>query len=166
MMPDAGAAEPLPATVQTATPDDVDDLIPLYCGFMLHEAVQPPAEAELRRRLVRLLASETDEVLIARAPDGGALGYLQQRYFYSVWRPDRDAYIEDVFVVEEARGRRVGELLVVQALERARAHGGARICLDTNERNARARRLYERLGFENANPAWDNGRQIYYSRLI
>ena len=30
----------------------------------------------------------------------------------------------------------------------------------------RGRRLYERLGFENRSAAWQNGRQIYYVRLL
>ncbi len=153
-------------SVSTATPADIDDLIPLYCGFMLHEQVQPPPADELQRRLRHLLASETDEVLIARAADGAPLGYLQQRYFASVWRPGNDAYIEDVFVAEPARGQGVGRRLMEAALERASARGAARICLDTNERNLRARRLYEALGFANPNPAWDDGSQLYYSRLL
>jgi ribosomal protein S18 acetylase RimI-like enzyme len=155
---------PLTVTVRVAGLEDVDDLIPLYCSFMRHDGVEPPAAEELRRRLRRLLASETDEVLIARGTEGRALGYLQQRYFYSVWRPERDAFIEDVFVVEDARGRRVGEALVRAAFERARGRHVARICLDTNEYNRRARRLYERLGFRNAGE--DGGRQLYYSRLL
>ena len=157
---------PLAVSVGTAKAEDVDDLMLLYCGFMEHEGVRPPPEAELRRRLERLLGSETDEVLIARAPDGIALGYLQQRYFYSVWRPERDAFIEDVFVVEEARGRRVGAQLVEAAFECAQARGVARICLDTNENNERGRRLYERLGFANGNAAWGGARQLFYSRLL
>jgi ribosomal protein S18 acetylase RimI-like enzyme len=163
-MVSASHSEPLSASVRTATLEDVEDLIPLYAGFMLHDGVQPPAADELRRRLARLLGSASDDVLIARDADGRAVGYLQQRYYYSVWRPDRDAYIEDVFVVEEVRGRRVGEALLQTALQRAREHGVARICLDTNERNLRARRLYERLGFRNLNR--EGGRQIFYSRLI
>ena len=114
----------------------------------------------------RLLASETDEVLIARSDGGAALGYLQLRYFLSVWRPDRDAFIEDVFVLEEVRGRRIGERLVETALICARNRGAARICLDTNESNNRARRLYERLGFSNLNTAWDGAPQLNHSRLL
>ena len=156
--------EPLAVSVRTASSDDVDDLIPLYAGFMLHEGIQPPDAGELRRRLARLLDSKTDDVLIARDRAGRALGYLQQRYYLSVWRPDRDAYIEDVFVVESSRGRGVGEALVRAGLQRAREHGAARICLDTNERNLRARQLYERLGFDNHHR--NGGSQLFYSRLL
>jgi len=44
-------------------------------------------------------------VLIAHSDEGEPLGYLQQRYFLAVWRPAYDAFVEDVFVVEAARGR-------------------------------------------------------------
>jgi ribosomal protein S18 acetylase RimI-like enzyme len=149
-----------------ATVDDIRDLLALYCGFMRHEGVDPPDGSELRRRLTRLLTSEVDEVLIARSGNGAPVGYLQQRYYLSVWRPDRDAFIEDVFVVEDCRGRRVGERLVDEAFSCARRRGAARICLDCNERNVRGRRLYERLGFQNGNPAWEGAPQLYYSRLL
>lgn len=145
---------------------DIEDLVPLYRGFMQHESVRPPEDAELRRRLAILLASDTDEVLIARTATGEALAYLQQRYYVSVWRPGSDAYVEDVFVVEDARGRRIGERLMEAAIERARSRGALRISLDCNERNLRGRRLYERLGFQNPNSAWDGGRQLYYSRPL
>jgi ribosomal protein S18 acetylase RimI-like enzyme len=158
---------PLEVRVHTATVDDISDLLPLYCGFMRHEGADPPNDGELRRRLTRLIASENDEVLIARSINGSApVGYLQQRYYLSVWRADRDAFIEDVFVVEGARGRRVGERLIGKALAQARRRGAARICLDCNERNVRGRRLYERLGFQNGNTAWDSAPQLYYSRLL
>jgi ribosomal protein S18 acetylase RimI-like enzyme len=152
--------------VATATVADIRDLLPLYCGFMRHEGVQPPNDVELSSRLADLLASESDEILIARSSDGMALAFLQQRFYLSVWRPGRDAYIEDVFVREEARGRRIGELLLLAALENARARGALRISLDCNERNARARRLYERLDFQNPNTAWAGGRQLHYSRPL
>jgi len=163
-MPESKA--PLNVTARRATAADVDDLIPLYCGFMEHEGDIPPPPAELRRRLERLLGCETDDVLIACSEDGTPLGYLQQRYFLSVWRADHDAFIEDVFVVEAARGRRVGERLLELAFALARERGVHRICLDTNENNHRGRALYERTGFKNLMPQWDNGREIFYSKYF
>jgi ribosomal protein S18 acetylase RimI-like enzyme len=165
-MTEAGGGPPLEVSVSIATAADIDALVPLYRGFMLHEHAQPPDAPELSRRISRLLASDADEILIARDAGNAAIGYLQQRYFLSVWRPDIDAYIEDVFVDEHARGRRVGERLVEAALASARKRGALRICLDCNEGNLRARKLYERLGFANENRAWSGARQLYYSRLL
>lgn len=160
------SAEPLPVSVRPATVEDIEDLIPLYAGFMRHEGVEPPPPDEFRFRLDRLLRSESDDVLIAYAADGEPVGYLQQRYFYAVWRPLRDAFIEDVFVSEQVRGRRVGERLLEFAYARARERGVTRIALDTNENNRRGRALYERLGFENRVPVWENGRELFYSRRL
>jgi ribosomal protein S18 acetylase RimI-like enzyme len=152
--------------VTIATPEDIEDLLPLYQGFMRHESVEPPSDVELSRRLARLVKSESDEVFIARLDTGAAVAYLQQRYFFSVWRPDVDAYIEDVFVIEALRGRGIGEQLLRRALETAQERPARRICLDCNEQNLRGRRLYERLGFLNTNPAWGDARQLYYSRPL
>src|SRR6476620_4868851 len=138
----AETSGPLDVTVSRAGQADIGFLIPLYRGFMLHESVEPPPDEDLRGRLSRLLDSGSDEVLIAWL-DGEPVGYLQQRYYFSVWRPDLDAYIEDVFVVEEQRGRRVGERLVQAGFDAARQRGVRRISLDTNAKNHRGRRLYE-----------------------
>jgi ribosomal protein S18 acetylase RimI-like enzyme len=46
-----------------------------------------------------------------------------------------------------ARGKRIGELLVLDCLDRARAAGKRRMVLSTDPRMRAAHRLYERLGF-------------------
>lgn len=70
----------------------------------------------------------------------------------SVCLSDRDAHPGDVnifgmWVDPSVRGRSVGEQLVQAALGRARERGKARVLLHVVDTNARARRLYERLGF-------------------
>jgi ribosomal protein S18 acetylase RimI-like enzyme len=160
-----GTAGQLEVVIGVATTDDVAALAPLYRDFMLHESAVPPADVEIAERLERLLASESDQVLLART-HGLAVGYLQLRYFWSVWRPRRDAFIEDLFVTEAFRARRIGEQLLAGALSQARGRDVERICLDTNENNARARSLYERLGFRNQSTAWQGGRQLFYSLVV
>lgn len=60
--------------------------------------------------------------------------------------PDDAWYLQHIAVVPEARGRGVGELLLGDALERAKAAGFARMHLDLYAENP-AIRLYERMGF-------------------
>jgi ribosomal protein S18 acetylase RimI-like enzyme len=57
-------------------------------------------------------------------------------------------YLDDVFVLERYRGQGIGTELMRQALSYARRSGCVRVELGTRRDNIRARRLYERLGFE------------------
>lgn len=58
------------------------------------------------------------------------------------------AWIEDVVVDAEARGRGVGELLNRAALDEARARGAKNVSLTSRPSREAANSLYRRLGFE------------------
>jgi ribosomal protein S18 acetylase RimI-like enzyme len=58
------------------------------------------------------------------------------------------AYLDDVFVLEQYRGQGIGSKLMREALNDARKSGCVRVELGTRRDNIRARRLYERLGFD------------------
>ena len=57
-------------------------------------------------------------------------------------------YLDDVFVLEQYRGQGIGTELMREALNHARKSGCVRVELGTRRDNIRARRLYERLGFQ------------------
>ena len=57
------------------------------------------------------------------------------------------ATIRMLGVANEARGRGIGEMLVLACVDRAREAGLQRVRLDTRTSMASAQRLYERLGF-------------------
>ena len=72
----------------------------------------------------------------------------QLRYRYGWWYDAPDCWLEDVFVVEDARGLGLGRALAAAAIERARERGCRRVQLDVNEVNAEALALYRGLGFD------------------
>ena len=61
----------------------------------------------------------------------------------------RDALLEDLFVVESARGPAWGARCSSDAVTEARERGCRRIELDVNDNNAAALALYRSLGFDN-----------------
>jgi len=86
------------------------------------------------------------EILVAEAggePAGFALLETGRDYF------DRreHAHLGILAVARGSEGLGVGSALVGAAEEWARRRGHARLTLNVFERNSRARRLYERLGF-------------------
>jgi GNAT superfamily N-acetyltransferase len=114
---------------------------------------------------VRRLGADPDtEFLLAGNP---ARGFAQLRFRLSAWTGTDDAWLEDVFVEPEARGRGIGRALAEACIERARIRGCKRIQLDANERNAPALALYGSLGFETGSPRrWDGGRDLYLTKRL
>jgi ribosomal protein S18 acetylase RimI-like enzyme len=58
------------------------------------------------------------------------------------------AQIESVRVDSSVRGRKLGELMIQDAIERARKRGCGVVQLTTDKAREDAHRFYERLGFE------------------
>ena len=103
----------------------------------------PPTEDEL----TALVDSEASILLIAVDHDAGdaILGSLTLVWFRIP--TGVRAWIEDVVVDGEARGKGVGESLNLHALERARRLGATTVDLTSRPSREAANRLYQRIGF-------------------
>src|SRR5579871_1057324 len=60
---------------------------------------------------------------------------------------DRTWLLDIIYVKPEARGKGLGTELIRAAAEHAKEQGAQMLALEVQERNAGARRLYEKLGF-------------------
>ena len=102
----------------------------------------PPTRAEL----AAIVDSPASILLLAVDADSGAiLGSLTLAWFRIP--TGVRAWIEDVVVDGEARGRGVGEALNRDALARARALGAKTVDLTSRPSREAANRLYQRIGF-------------------
>lgn len=115
-----------------------DRLIP-----QLSSSNPPPTETEL----AVICESEASVLLLAvdREDADRILGSLTLAWFRIP--TGVRAWIEDVVVDESARGRGVGELLNLAALDRARNLGARTVDLTSRPSREAANRLYRRLGF-------------------
>ncbi len=102
-----------------------------------------PPEAELRE----IVESPATVLLVARDPeaDGRIVGSLTLALFRIP--TGLRAWIEDVVVDGEARGKGVGEALNRVALDRARQVGARTVDLTSRPSREAANRLYQRIGF-------------------
>ncbi len=103
-------------------------------------ATVPAAE-----QVAEVCEAEATVLLLARL-DGAIAGMLVLVLFRLP--TGLRAWIEDVVVDGDARGRGVGEALSREALRRATAAGAVTVDLTSRPSRAAAVRLYERLGFE------------------
>ncbi|MGK2956663.1 MAG: GNAT family N-acetyltransferase [Solirubrobacterales bacterium] len=130
--------------LRIAGPSDLPAVTRLVGGFRDFLGSTGPDNAELEVTISQLLGDRSTEFLLIGDPE---TGFAQIRFRLSVWTGSEDAWLEDVFVLEEARGEGRGRTLVTAAIERARARGCRRIQLDANRDNEAAVKLYESLGF-------------------
>jgi GNAT superfamily N-acetyltransferase len=151
------------AGIRVAGPGDEAEVTRLMAAFRdFYDDSEPPDEL-IARVVAELIEDEDTEFLLAGSP---AVGVAQLRFRPSIWTGTDDAWLEDLFVLEPARGDGVGRALVEACAERSRARGCKRLQLDTNETNTAALALYERLGFVTAKRSEDRGRDLYLTRRL
>ncbi len=97
--------------------------------------------------LEQILSAPCNTLLVARDPAAGdrIVGTLTLVTFRIPTA--RRAWIEDVVVDSEARGRGVGEALTAAAVRLARQSGAKTIDLTSRPSRVAAHRLYEKAGF-------------------
>ena len=74
--------------------------------------------------------------------------------------------VHDLAVLPEHRGRGVGRALLAAVERKARALGCARVTLEVQENNGRARRVYERAGFAQAVYGDTTGGSLFYTKPL
>ncbi len=84
-------------------------------------------------------------VLIAE-DDGDAAGFASYTFQYSIWLGSSYMNIDDVFVRESYRGRKIGEELMLAARTVCTDSGLTKVRWEVQADNERAIRFYERLG--------------------
>ena len=102
----------------------------------------PPMTAEI---LSSVAEHEACYLLLARDEDGSILGSMTLVVF-PIPTGVR-AWIEDVVVDGEARGKGVGEALNLRAIEIAEEQGAKTVDLTSRPSREAANRLYQRIGF-------------------
>jgi ribosomal protein S18 acetylase RimI-like enzyme len=112
-----------------------------YCAF--YEASVPPDVTTATWR--RLLdPGEPMEALVAEQ-DAAVVGFVNCVLHRTTWGSGMTCYLEDLFVLPEARGGGAGRALIEAVIERSQAHGWDKVYWHTRRDNARARALYDSL---------------------
>src|ERR1700722_5612695 len=92
----------------------------------------------------RRLRHETQLYGLGARLDGRLIGIAHYFFHPAFWGGDA-CYLQDLFVEEEMRGRGAARALIEQVAQAARDHGATRYYWHTQEDNARARALYDRV---------------------
>ena len=126
----------------SAATEATDELASAFARLIpqLSAAAIPPD----RKALAEIIASPCNTLLIAR--DGGRIVGTLTLVVFRIPTAVR-AWIEDVVVDSEARGRGAGEALTAEAMRIASKRGARTIDLTSRRSREAARKLYEKAGF-------------------
>ena len=134
-------------TITQVAEADLDQLLPLmraYCDF--YEAV--PEDGDLLA-LARALVNDPEHEgvqLLARDTDGRAVGFATVFWSWSTTDAARIGVMNDLYVVDSARGQGVAEALIAGCRSACAHHGARRLSWQTAPDNKRAQAVYERVG--------------------
>jgi ribosomal protein S18 acetylase RimI-like enzyme len=103
------------------------------------------SDTEAVTRALRQPAS--DEVLLVAEDGGQLLGLIHVKTVVDYFSQQPIAHVSDVVVAASAEGRGMGKALMHAAEDWARGRGYAMVQLHVLVDNARARSMYERLGY-------------------
>jgi GNAT superfamily N-acetyltransferase len=126
---------------------DLEQLLPLLRGYCDFYGVEPSDDELLA--LCRALIAEPEHAgvqLLARGADGEALGFATVYWTWRTLRPGRHGVMNDLFVIDRARGLGVADALIAACVERCREHGARGLGWQTAKDNHRAQSVYERAG--------------------
>jgi GNAT superfamily N-acetyltransferase len=131
--------------IRPARLEEAEELLPLmraYCDFY----GTSPADQGLLE-MARTLISDPAQgaVFIARA-GGRAVGFATLDWKWSMLRAARVGYLEDLYVLEDSRGRGIADGLIGVCAERCRELAMPAMLWLTQPHNHRAQSVYDRTG--------------------
>lgn len=117
---------------------------PLWRGYLeFYKASLPEQATDVAWRR---LHDPNEPMFVLGAYLGGKLtGIVHYLYHRTTWTVGNYCYLQDLFVAETARGLGLGRALIEAVCEKARAEGASRVYWLTQEDNATARALYDKL---------------------
>ena len=133
--------------IRQATAADAAQLCELLSLLFAQEADFKP-DAERQARGLRLILNQPEVGIIYCATKGkSVIGMVSILFTVSTAEGGRAAWLEDMVVHPNWRGKSIGAQLLHEAINRVSATGCARITLLTDSTNSAAIHFYENAGF-------------------
>ncbi|HEX8186965.1 MAG TPA: GNAT family N-acetyltransferase [Pyrinomonadaceae bacterium] len=132
---------------RVADSSDADALVGMMRDFNAHERIAFD-EAEVRAVLAQLFADDSYGLACLILLGGEVAGYFVLAFGFSVEFRGRDAFVDELFVKDDYRGRGLGGAAVRFAEELCRGRGVRALHLEVERENTRAQSVYRRAGFK------------------
>lgn len=134
------------ADIRSATLDDADAVVRMMEVFNAHESIAYTSEG-LHQSYRDLMAHPEWGALLLAEVGGVPAGYAVTSYGFDFEYRGRDAFLNELFVVDRYRTRGIGKALLRAVEAHCRAAGVKALHLIVRSDNASAQILYRRNGF-------------------
>ena len=125
---------------------DLAELLPLlraYCDFY---EVSPPEDDLLALARALIADPEREGVQLLARLEGDAIGFATIYWSWATTIASRIGVMNDLYVAPEARGSGAADALIAACADECRQHGATELTWQTAKDNARAQRVYDRVG--------------------
>jgi GNAT superfamily N-acetyltransferase len=135
----------MPTIIRPLRPEDEAEWRRLWTGYLAFYQTSV-AEAVYVSTFARLLGDDRHDfsALVAEV-DGRLLGLTHYLFHRHAWKVENVCYLQDLYVDPEARGTGLGRKLIEAVYARADAAGAPAVYWLTQDFNADARKLYDRI---------------------
>ncbi len=135
----------MPPTIRPLRATDEADWRRLWTGYLAFYQTTVP-ETVYASTFARLLGDDPQDfsALVAES-DGRLLGLTHYLFHRHAWKIENVCYLQDLFVDPAARGTGLGRQLIQAVYARADAAGAPAVYWLTQDFNAEARQLYDRI---------------------
>lgn len=122
---------------------DKKDWWPLWQGYLnFYEAT---VSEEVSEHTWQALCCDVGQGGFAAVVEGRMIGVAHFLFHASTWAVNDYCYLEDLFVLPEARGKGAARALIEAVADEAAQRGAGRVYWNTHQDNATARVLYDKL---------------------
>lgn len=132
--------------VNRATPNDLDEILPLVTAYRVFYEQQPNVDRE-RELIEGHLREGRSTMFVARDERRRTIGFAQIFQTWSTVWLGPSLIFEDLYVVPDARGSGVATKLLERAIQHAKEIEAVGMFLETAMDNVTAQRVYERAGW-------------------
>jgi GNAT superfamily N-acetyltransferase len=132
--------------IEPVTTEQLEALLPLIAAYQRFYEVADVDDERNRAFFARFLAPSEDGMLLGAWRDTDLVGYACLYWHFTSLVPAETVLMNDLYVIEEARGEGVGRALIEASAAVARERGAKRLEWSTQLDNRRAQRLYDSTG--------------------
>ena len=136
--------------MRPARPDDCDRILPVMAQYYAEDGY-PFVPAEARAALARFLGDASLGHMWVFVVDGEIIGYAALTLGYSLEYRGRDAFVDELYLVPQHRGRGLGSQALARLEDACRQLGVRALHLEAERRKSRLLAFYERGGFASHN---------------
>jgi len=122
--------------------------------------------AEVKARLVPALRQHPGALVLLALHEGRVVGAASCFLGFSTFAARPLLNVHDLAVLPELQGQGIGKQLLAAVEEQARARDCVKVTLEVLEANARARRLYQSVGFRDFELAGNALRTLFLSKPV